>query len=36
MRGSSDDWGRASINAGTPEDAALAAADRTAAAYAGD
>ncbi len=36
MRGSSDDWGRASITAGTPEDAALAAAGRTAAAYAGD
>ena len=36
MRGSSDAWGRASIAAGTPEDAALAAAARTSTAYAGD
>lgn len=35
VRGSSDDWGRASIAAGTPEDAALAAASRTSAAYTG-
>ena len=36
MRGSSDGWGQASIAAGTQEDAALAAAGRTAAAYTGD
>ncbi len=36
MLGSSEDWGRASMAAGTPEDAALAAAGRTAAAYTGD
>jgi uncharacterized protein YndB with AHSA1/START domain len=35
MRASSDSWGRASIAAGTPEDAALAAAARTSAAYTG-
>lgn len=35
MRASSEGWGRASIAAGTPEDAALAAADRTSAAYTG-
>ena len=33
VRGSSDAWARASIAAGTPEDAALAAAARTSAAY---
>ena len=36
MRGSSEEWGRASIASGTPVDAALAAAGRTAAAYTGD
>ncbi|HEX2048978.1 MAG TPA: SRPBCC family protein [Acidimicrobiales bacterium] len=36
MRGSSDEWGRAAVASGTPEDAALAAAARTSAAYAGD
>ena len=35
MRGSSDDWCRASIEAGTPADEATAAAARTAAAYTG-
>ncbi len=35
MRGSSDDWCRASIEAGTPADEAEAAAARTAAAYTG-
>ncbi len=36
LRRSSDDWGRASIAAGTPRDAALAAAERTRAAYFGE
>ena len=35
MRLSSDDWCRASIEAGTPADEARAAADRTIAAYTG-
>ncbi len=35
MRGSSDDWCRASIEAGTPAEEATAAAARTAAAYTG-
>ena len=35
MRLSSDDWCRASIEAGTPADEARAAADRTSAAYTG-
>jgi uncharacterized protein YndB with AHSA1/START domain len=36
LRNASDDWARASIAAGTPRDAALAAAERTRAAYTGD
>jgi uncharacterized protein YndB with AHSA1/START domain len=35
IQGSSDEWGRASIAAGMPEDAALAAASRTTGAYTG-
>ena len=36
LRDASDDWGRAAIAAGTPRDAALAAADRCRAAYTGE
>lgn len=36
VRRASDDWGRASIAAGTPREAALAAAERTRAAYTGE
>ena len=36
LRRASDDWGRASIAAGTPRDAALAAAERSRAAYTGE
>lgn len=36
LRTASDDWARASIAAGTPRDAALAAAERTRAAYTGE
>ena len=36
LRIASDDWARASIAAGTPRDAALAAAERTRAAYTGE
>ena len=35
MRGSSEAWREASVAAGTPEDEARAAADRTTAAYTG-
>jgi uncharacterized protein YndB with AHSA1/START domain len=35
VRGSSDEWGRASVAAGTPEEAALAAAARTSSVYTG-
>jgi uncharacterized protein YndB with AHSA1/START domain len=36
LRNASDDWARGSIAAGTPRDAALAAAERTRAAYSGE